>query len=286
MAEAPDMQGKVCMVTGASAGMGKEAALELARMGATVVIVCRNKERGQIAQAEIQARSNNQKVDLILADLASQSSIREAAQQFKDKYQQLHVLVNNAGATFGKRRLNEDGLEMTFAVNHLAYFLLTNLLLDVIKTSAPARIINVSSDAHAWGYLNFDDLQNERGYGGLKVYGQSKLANVLFTYELARRLQGSGVTVNCLHPGAVASNFGQQDAGLLGVGLKIVRPFLISPERGARTAVYLATSPEVEGVTGKYFVNCKEHKSARASYDEITQKRLWEVSEQLTETPV
>ena len=276
------MSGKVCMVTGANAGIGKVTALELAKMGATVVMVCRDKAKGEAAQAELQSQSGNQGVDLFMADLSSQRAIRQLAQDFKDKYQQLHVLVNNAGIAQSKRILTEDGLESTFAINHLAYFLLTNLLLDVLKASAPARIINVSSEAQASGTINFNDLQGEKKYSATRSYCQSKLANVLFTYELAKRLEGTGVTVNCLHPGAVATNFAKDTGGLFGLVSRLARPFELTPEKGAQTSIYLASSPEVEGVSGKYFVNCKERNSSKESHDDLVQQRLWKVSEELT----
>ncbi len=277
------MSGKICMVTGANGGIGYVTALELAKMGATVVLVCRNKSKGEAARSEIQTKSGNQSVDLLLADLSSQKSIRQLAEDFKSKYQHLHVLVNNAGAAFGQRTVTEDGLESTFAMNHLGYFLLTVLLLDVLKASAPSRIVNVSSSGHQTGRIDFDDLQEEKKrYNTIRTYCNSKLANVLFTYELAKRLEGTGVTANCLHPGVVATNFGMGSGGLLGLGVKIARPFEITPEQGARTSIYLASSPDVEGVTGKYFAKCKERSSAKQSHDEATGQRLWQVSEQLT----
>src|SRR6266571_796457 len=204
------MQGKICMVTGANSGIGKATALALAQMGATVVMVCRDRARGEEARSEITTKSRKNAVDLLQADLSSQQSIRQLVEHFKHRYTQLHVLINNAGAAFTGRRETVDGLEMTFAVNYLAPFLLTNLLLDVLKASAPARIVNVSSNSHEAGYIQMDDLQAEH-YRSMRVYGQAKLAVVLFTYELARRLQGTGVTDNCLHPGFVATHFGQRD---------------------------------------------------------------------------
>lgn len=275
------MAGKVCMVTGANSGIGKVTALELARMGATVVMVCRNRQKGEAAQAEIRRATGNAAVDLLLGDMASQQSIRDLAVAFKAKYDRLHLLVNNAGAMSMQRTLTVDGLETTFAVNHLGYFLLTNLLLDVIKASAPARIVSVSSDAHKIGPMPFDDLQGEKKYHGFRAYGQSKLANILFTVELARQLEGSGVTVNCLHPGMVDTNFGN--------GMKLPWPFgwimrqlTISPEQGAQTSLYLATSPAVEGVTGKYFAKKKLAKPSRAAQDAEAARRLWQVSAELT----
>jgi NAD(P)-dependent dehydrogenase (short-subunit alcohol dehydrogenase family) len=212
-----------------------------------------------------------------------QAEVRKLADAFRERYQRLDVLVNNAGAIFMSRQVSRDGLEMTFALNHLGYFLLTNLLLDLLIASAPARVVNVSSGAHLGGKINFADLQLERSYTGFGAYSQSKLANVLFTYELARRLQGTGVTVNALHPGFVATNFGRSNGGLFDPLFRLIQRFgALTPEKGAETTVYLAVSPEVEGVTGKYFANCKPAASSALSNDETTARRLWEVSEQLT----
>jgi NAD(P)-dependent dehydrogenase (short-subunit alcohol dehydrogenase family) len=273
------------MVTGANSGIGKATAMGLAEMGATVVMVSRDLARGKAAQSEIKAKSGNDAVDLLLADLSSQQSIRQLAEDFKQRYSQLHVLINNAGMSSLRRRETVDGLEVTFAVNHLAPFLLTNVLLDVIKASAPSRIINVSSDAHEAGYIKMDDLQSEKKY--MRAYGQSKLALVLFTYELARRLQGTGVTANCLHPGFVATNFGQNGTGPLGRGvIKFLSRFGMSPEEGAKTSIFLATSPEVEGVTGKYFVKSIPKRSAPITYDETLQRQLWEESVRLVKLPM
>src|SRR5436305_4033676 len=275
------MQGKICMVTGANSGIGKATALALAQMGATVVMVCRDRARGEEARSEITTKSRNNAVDLLLADLSSQESIRQLVEHFKQRYTQLHVLINNAGASFPGRRETVDGLEMTFAVNYLAPFLLTNLLLDMLTASAPARIVNVSSNSHAAGYIQIDDLQSEH-YRSMRVYGQSKLALVLFTYELARRLQGSGVTANCLHPGFVATHFGQRDAGTaFRLLVKVIGSFGTSPEEGAKTSIYLASSPKVEGVTGNYFVKSIPKRSASISYDESLQRQLWEQSAKL-----
>ena len=276
------MQEKICMVTGANSGIGKATALALAQMGATVVMVCRDRARGEEAKSEITTKSRNNAVDLLLADLSSQQSIRQLVENFQHHYTQLHVLINNAGAgaAFTGRRETVDGLEMTFAVNYLAPFLLTNLLLDVLKASAPARIVNVSSATQASGYIQMDDLQAEKHYRS--AYGQSKLAEVLFTYELARRLQGTGVTANCLHPGFVATNFGQSStAPVIHTAVKFISRFGISPEEGAKTSIYLASSPDVEGVTGKYFVKSIPKRSASISYDESLQRQLWQQSTKL-----
>jgi retinol dehydrogenase-14 len=279
------MRGKVCLVTGGSSGIGKATALGLANMGATVIVVGRDRSRGEAAVTEIKQKSNNDAVDLMLADLSSQASIRRLAVDFKDRYQQLHVLINNAGVFTSKRTVTVDGIETTFAVNHLAPFLLTNLLLDVLKASAPARIINITSSGERSGTINFDDLQGEGRYSGFQAYNQSKLAMILFTYELARKLEGTGVTVNCVHPGVVVTNLGRGSSGAFGLLLRLMRPFFSSPEKGAETPIYLASSPEVEGVSGKYFAKKAEAKSSERSYDTVTARRLWQVSAELTKVP-
>src|SRR6184192_2773314 len=281
------MQGKICMVTGANSGIGKATALALAQMGATVVMVCRDRARGEEARSEITTKSRNNAVDLLQADLSSQQSIRQLVEHFKQRYTHLHVLINNAGAAFTGRRETVDGLEMTFAVNYLAPFLLTNLLLDVLKASAPARIVNVSSASHKSGYIQMDDLQGEKHNRSMRAYPQSKLAIVLFTYELARRLQGTGVTANCLDPGFVATNFGQRDVGpAVRLLVKLIGSFGASPQEGAKTSIYLASSPEVEGVTGKYFVKSIPKRSAPITYDETLQRQLWEESARLVKLPM
>jgi NAD(P)-dependent dehydrogenase (short-subunit alcohol dehydrogenase family) len=277
------MQGKICLVTGANSGIGKATALELARQGATVVMVCREAGRGKTAQEEIIKVSGNRTVDLLVADLSSQEAIHKLAEDFKQRYTHLHVLINNAGMVMLRRTETVDGLEMTLAVNYLAPFLLTHLLLDTLKASAPARIIHVSSDSQATGKLQLDALQSEHNYQFMRAYSQSKLALVMFTYALARRLQGSGVTVNCLHPGFVATGIGQRGSGALGaVVTNIIFSFLgISPEEGAQTTLYLATSPDVAEVSGKYFVKSVPKRSAAISYDEPLQEVLWNESEKL-----
>jgi NAD(P)-dependent dehydrogenase (short-subunit alcohol dehydrogenase family) len=282
------MQGKVCIVTGANSGIGKATSLGLAKMGATVVMVCRERTKGEEAQNEIKTKSGNDAIDLLLADLSSQDSIRQLVENFLQHYTQLHVLVNNAGGVNLSRRVTVDGFEMTFAVNYLAPFLLTNLLLDKLKASAPARIVNVSSESHESAYIKMDDLQLEKKYRLMRAYGQSKLALVLFTYELARRLQGTGVTANCLHPGFVATNIGQSGVGRVGRSIvKLIFSSLgISPEEGAKTSIYLASSPDIEGVTGKYFVKSIPVRSAPISYDESLQRQLWEESAKLVNLPV
>jgi NAD(P)-dependent dehydrogenase (short-subunit alcohol dehydrogenase family) len=272
------MAQKVCMVTGASSGIGKETAVKLAELGAAVVIVCRNGDRGAKAMGDVKKRSGSNAVELLLADFASLSSVRALSKEFAEKHSSLNALVNNAGVARLRRSVTADGFETTFQVNYLSEFLLTNLLLDLMKRSAPSRVINVSSVAHYNGHMNFDALQMQRGYGVMKAYSQSKLAQVLFTYELSRRLEGTGVTANCLHPGAVATNIWGNALGPLSFLGKITRLFLISPKEGAETPVYLASSPEVEGVTGKYFERKHEKESSADSRDLALAKKLWDAS--------
>jgi NAD(P)-dependent dehydrogenase (short-subunit alcohol dehydrogenase family) len=277
------MEGKVCLVTGATSGIGKVTAHELAKQGATVVIVGRSRQKVEATVEEINSRTGNQSVEYLLADLSSQKEIRSLAREFKSRYDRLDVLVNNAGAVFAEYGETEDGVERTFAVNHLNYFLLTNLLLDVLEASAPSRIVNVASGAHQGAELDFDDLGAKQNYGFMRAYGRSKLANIMFTYELARRLEGTGVTANALHPGSVATGIGtNNDVWYVRPALALFRLLSTTPEKGAKTSVYLASSPEIEGVTGQYFANKKSISSSKASYDEETAKRLWRVSEELT----
>jgi NAD(P)-dependent dehydrogenase (short-subunit alcohol dehydrogenase family) len=279
------MNRRICLVTGATNGIGKATALSLAQMGATVVIVGRIREKCAAVVNEIKHISGNDAVEAIIADLSVMAEVQQAADQFKAKYQKLHVLVNNAGAAFGKRQVTSEGFEKTFALNHLSYFLLTSLLLDTLKASAPARIINVSSDAHKTAHLDFDDLQSEKGNFVFNAYGRSKLAVVVYSYELARRLSGKGVTVNVLHPGLVrtgfASNMGAIPAAVINFFMRFVA---LTPEQGAQTSVYLATSPEVENVTGKYWEKSKAVPSGAAAYDTTTWTRLWEISERMVMT--
>ncbi|KAA3660510.1 MAG: SDR family NAD(P)-dependent oxidoreductase [Chloroflexi bacterium] len=274
------MIGKTVLVTGANSGVGKVTARELARMGANVVMVARSRERGEKALAEVQKVSKNGNAKLMLSDLSSQQSIRALAAQFKAEHDRLDVLVNNAGAMFTNRSESVDGYEMTFALNHMGYFLLTDLLLDMLKASVPARIVNVASAAHSVGSVDFDDLQREKEYSGMQVYGQSKMMNILFTNELARRMQGSGVTANSLHPGFVRSNFGRKNNGIIGsLLMPIAQLFAINEDKGAETQIYLASSPEVAGVTGKYFDKGHPHETHPFAQDVTAQKKLWEVSE-------
>jgi NAD(P)-dependent dehydrogenase (short-subunit alcohol dehydrogenase family) len=277
------MQEKVCMVTGATSGMDEVTARALAQRGATTIIVGRNPEKSAATVNRIKEQTDNPEVEFMLADLSSQEEIRQLAQQFKSRHHRLDVLVNNAGAWITRRQQSVDGIEMTFALNHLNYFLLTNLLLDTLKVSAPARIINVSSGGHKRGRIDFDDLQAKERYNGIQVYGQSKLANVLFTYELARRLVGTGVTVNAVNPGFVASNFGRNNGGVMVLLMRLYYSVAaISPEQGAQTSIYLATSADVEGVTGKYFEKQIAVPSSEDSYDTVAANRLWQVSAELT----
>ena len=277
-----DMTGKVCLVTGGNSGIGKATAMGLAKLNASVVIVSRDKDKGEAALIEMRAKSGNRNLDAMTADLSSQDSVRELAHDFKGRYKKLHVLINNAGIFLPKRVQTVDGLEATFATNHLGHFLLTNLLLDLLKASAPSRIINLSSSAHYGTEMDFEDLQGEKKYSGYHAYSQSKLANVLFTYQLAKQLEGTGVTVNSLHPGVVRTGFGRDQGGLMSILVTVGRPFMISPDRAARAAIYLATSPELEGATGKFFSRGKEKRSSRESYDETSAERLWKISEELT----
>lgn len=276
------MKDKVCIITGANFGLGKATAIELAKLGATLVMVCRDKDRGNTALKEVRNTSGSKSIELLIADMSSQQSIHDLAGQFKSKYDRLDVLVNNAGAIIGNKILSADGIEMTFALNHLGYFLLTHLLIDYLKASAPSRIVNVASGAHYGGEMNFDDLQFEKKYDGWKAYGLSKLANVLFTYELVRRLEGTGVTANCLHPGVVNTGFGNSGTAFFSFMFKLIKPFLISETKGAETQIYLSTSPELETVSGKYFSKKKAVKSSKYSYSGSAAKRLWDISLEMT----
>lgn len=279
------LAGKVCLVTGATSGVGRATAQALARLGATVELVARCAEKAEFVQAEIQAQTGNPNVSWLLADLSDLAQVRRLAGAFRQRHNELHVLVNNAGAIFARRQETVDGLERTFALNHLSYFLLTCELLPLLRASAPARIINVSSDAHRSGgfsTLDFDDLQSRRRYFSFTAYGRSKLANVLFTYALARRLAGSSVTANAMHPGFVRSGFGSGNGPLWAAIYRVINRFALSPEQGAETAIYLAASPEVEGQTGQYYHLCRPVRSSAASYDQAAQERLWAISRDLT----
>jgi NAD(P)-dependent dehydrogenase (short-subunit alcohol dehydrogenase family) len=280
------MTGTTILITGGTGGIGRAAATALARLGARVAITGRDRTRAETAAADIAAASGNPQVDGYAADLSSQSEVRRLAAVVLDTYPRLDVLVNNVGGFWAHRHTTADRLEHTFALNHLAPFLLTNLLLDRLVASAPARVVTVSSGAQAMGRIDFDDLQGERHYSGQRAYNQSKLANVMFTYELARRLDGTGVTATVLHPGVVRTAFGAEDpTPWYRLFLPVVRPFMKTPERGADTAVYLASSHDVAGITGRYFANRKPKTSNKTSYDTAAQARLWQVSEQLIGLP-
>jgi NAD(P)-dependent dehydrogenase (short-subunit alcohol dehydrogenase family) len=276
------MAGKVVLVTGATGGIGKATAIGLATMGARVGITGRDLIRAEQAAADIRTASGNPAVDVFAADMSSQAEVRRLAGAVLDAYPRLDVLVNNVGGFWAHRHPTADGLEHTFALNHLAPFLLTNLLLDRLKASAPARVVTVSSGAQAAGRIDFDDLQGARTYSGQRAYSQSKLANILFTNELARRLQSTGVTANSVHPGVVRTNFGSEDqAGFFRIISPLVRPFLKTPTQGAWTPIYLASSPDVEGITGQFFANRKPKTANRAAGDVDVTARLWRVSTDL-----
>jgi len=280
------MQGKTVVITGGNAGIGKEAAVGLATLGARVIITSRNEQRGRAAWKEIVERSGNSDVEVMALDLASFRSIRTFAAEVIDSVDHLDVLVDNAGLILRNRTLTEDGFEATFGINHLGHFLLTDLLLDRLKASAPSRVVVVASSAHesAKQGLDFDDLQSERSYRWAKVYGKSKLANIYFARVLAHRLEGTGVTSNSLHPGFVRSEFGRGgDLGALyGFGMKyLAAPFAISPAKGALTTIYLASSPEVEGATAGYYDKCKPATPTQVAQDDDAARRLWDASEQL-----
>ena len=276
------MNGKIVLITGGTSGIGKAAAMALAKLGAEVVVTGRNRERGEGAVEEIRRESGSRKVSLLLADLAVQAEVRRLAEEFEASHDRLDVLVNNAGLIQSRRTETPDGIEVTFAVNHLAPFLLTNLLLDLLKESAPSRIITVSSEAQRRAKIDFDNLQGERRYSAFRAYGQSKLANIMFTYELAERLRGTNATANCLHPGGVNTNFGNNNRGPMTLLFRAFKPFMRSPEQGADTIVYLAASPDVEGMSGKYLVDRRVIAPSEETYDEPTRKKLWEISEELT----
>lgn len=286
-----DMSGMSCLVTGANSGIGKEIALGLLKMGAGVTMLCRDPGRGKTAMEDLKNRSGRKSVDLIVADLSSQKQVRAASQAYRQAHAKLHVLVNNAGIVMDDRVLTEDGIEMTFAVNYLAYFLLTNLLVDILKTSAPSRVVNMASMAHMTARIDFDNLQGEKSYSRDAAYARSKLADILFTYELARRLEGTGVTANCVCPGAVYSTLWEDSSKIVDGLFKL---FMKGPEQGARLPLYLACSPDVEGLSCRYF-QTKQHlkfqrvnprgtaaRSSKETYDRDIAGKLWAVSEKLT----
>jgi len=280
MIATPSMTGKTVLITGGTGGIGRAAAVGLATMGARVGITGRDRPRAEEAAAAIASDSSNPAVDVFVADMSSQAEVRRLAVEVLAAYPRLDVLLNNVGGFWAHRHMTADGLEQTFALNHLAPFLLTNLLLDRLIASAPARIVTVSSGAQSMGKIDFDDLMGERKYSGSDAYNQSKLANVMFTYELARRLEGTGVTATALHPGLTSTAFSAEDPSM-GLLVKLLRPFMKSPARGAETPIYLASSSQVEGITGEYFSGRKAKKSHESSYDTAANARLWQLSADL-----
>jgi len=276
------LEGRVALVTGATNGIGRVTAREFARMGARTFLVARDPARGDAAAQEIRD-ATGATVEVLVADLSSRAEVRGLAVAVRERTGRLDLLVNNAGAIFAERRTSVDGVEMTLALNHLAYFLLTLELLPLLEAAPDARVVNVSSMAHEHGSIDFADLQLERRYGMWKAYAQSKLANVLFTREMARRLSGSRITANALHPGSVATGFGRNHPGFFGKLVAIGAPFLASPERGARTTLHVATAPGLRGITGRYFSACRERAPSRAALDGATALRLWQISEAMTQ---
>lgn len=276
------MKGKVCLITGGTNGIGLETARALAKMGAKIVIVGRNPVKTAEVAAELKQSTGSEHIDFLLADLSLMAQVRKLADEFKARYDRLDVLVNNAGAVYTSRQLTAEGLEMTFALNHISYFMLTNLLLDILIDTAPARIVNVSSDAHRTGSLDFDNLQGEKSFNPIKIYGLSKLMNILFTQELAERLENTGVTANSLHPGLVGTGFGRNNGALLNVIMLLMRPFAKSKEQGAQTSIYVASSPDVANVNGKYFDDARITQTSAAAHNVEAQQRLWAISEQIS----
>ena len=278
------MAGKTCIVTGANAGIGKMSAQGLARLGARVFLICRSLAKAESARSEIEKATGSQLLETAVCDFAKQDSIRACAEDLLDRCPRIDVLLNNAGAVFAQHEFTAEGYEQTFAVNHLGYYLFTRLLLDRILQSAPARIVNVSSGSHYAGRIDFEDLHfRKRDYHIMRAYEQSKLGNVLFTYELDRRLRGTGVTANCLHPGVVRTGIGNKSGKwLFSLAWSLFKPFMINPEKGAATSIYLASSPDVEGVSGKYYENCKEKRSSEDSHDAALAEKLWKISAEMT----
>ncbi|MCY3719499.1 MAG: SDR family NAD(P)-dependent oxidoreductase [Anaerolineaceae bacterium] len=283
-----DMQDKTVLITGATNGIGRAAALDLAKRGATVAVAGRSRQRLDDTLAMVRAESGNEAVSGLLADLSTQAGVRQLAEQFQQRFSRLDVLLNNAGAVFGERAETADGFERTFALNHLGYYLLTRLLLDMLLESAPARIVNVSSEGHRrQRTYNFDNIDG-RSWStmGFTAYAQSKLANILFTRELARRLADSDVTVNAMHPGVIATGFGSGIGGLMGLFGSVVRPFLKTPEQGADTLIWLATVDEMEGQSGGYYDRRRLRESSAAAQDDAAAQRLWALSAELCGLPV
>jgi NAD(P)-dependent dehydrogenase (short-subunit alcohol dehydrogenase family) len=273
-----DVKDKTVLVTGASSGIGKATAAGLAACGARVVMASRTGKRGEKARRDVARRSGNDTVDLIVADLSTTGGVKGLAGAFRARHDRLHVLVNNAALVTSSRRVTTEGFELQFFVNYLAHFLLTHLLLDTLTACAPARIVNVTSTAHSSGTIDFDDLQCERTYKGYKMYANTKLMDMVFTYELSRRLQGTGVTANCVHPGIIHTNLLRNYSSVLHLAFHAFGAFFKQPDEGAETPVYLASSPDVDGVTGKYFKRCAPLGSSVESTDEDVQRRLWETS--------
>ena len=277
--DSPDSE-KVMCITGATDGIGKTAALELAKAGCTLALVGRNPEKGNRVLDEIVSDSGNENIRFHICDLSLMEAVRKLAKELQTDYNRLDVLLNNAGAYFSEFEKTDEGFERTFALNHLSYFLLTDLLLDILEKTRNARIVNVASDAHQGAELSFENLQGFDGYKGWPAYCKSKLANIMYTYELDRRISGKGITANSLHPGFVDTNFGNNNTGTVRVGLNAAKKVgAISPEKGALTSIYLASSPEVEGVSGKYFYKCKQKNSNKASYVKSDQEKLWQITE-------
>ncbi len=276
------MEGKICLITGANAGIGEATARALAKKGAHVVMLCRDLHKAEIARKSIQLYSKNDNIDILLADLSSLQQTRDVAAQFNEQYPRLDVLVNNAGVLMGnKRKVSEDGYEMTFAVNHLAAFLLTYLLMESLKKSEFARVVNVSSEAHRYANLDLNDLQLEDSYSGLKAYCNSKLCNILFTRELHHRFQGKAIVTNAYHPGTIGSNFGRYAGGIFKWFFQLAKPFLQTPEKGAETGVYLASHEQVIQYSGAYFIKKKKVEPTKVAASAYNAKRLWEISEDL-----
>ena len=279
------MQDRTIIITGANSGIGKATAMGLAEMGAHVVMVARSRKKGQRAQDNIRRQTGNDRVDLLIADLSTRDAIRELASEIHSRYHRIDVLVNNAAILTGKRRTTPEGFETQFFVNHLAYFMLTGLLFERLRESAPSRVVNLASTSHSRGTINFDDIQYERDYKGWQAYANTKLMNVVFTYELARRIAGTGVTANCVHPGVIHTNLLRNFNALLNVLFHALQAFFKKPEDGAETPIFLASSPDVEKVTGKYFRYCAPVGTSQESNDPAVARRLWEMSEDLTECP-
>jgi NAD(P)-dependent dehydrogenase (short-subunit alcohol dehydrogenase family) len=276
------MTGRICMITGANSGIGKVTALELAKQGMEIIMVCRDVKRGEEARKEIMAKSRNQKVHLYQCDLGVQADIVKLVQQVQRDFASLDILINNAGLVLTERQTTPDGYEATFAINHLGPFLLTNLLLDLLKKGSEPRIITVSSEAHQFARLKFNELASPSTYNAWIAYGNSKLANILFTKYLAEQVSPLGITANCLHPGVVATGFGKGNSGWIGTFFSLFQPFLITAEKGAETTIYLATSPEVKQVTGEYFKKKKPKTPGKEALSRYNAQKLWELSVNLT----